>query len=67
MSEHWIIIEEKGFYKNLTGTFSHRNTYLLLGFHPLTKEKLHEYGPFGSFDEVDLFATEHFISLERPQ
>ena len=37
--------------------------YKILIFHRLTKEKLHEYGPFSDMSEVTNFATEHDIKL----
>lgn len=51
-------------YSQMVPQFLERVEFVLVGFHALTKEKLHEYGPFESRSQVADFMKAHNIQLE---
>lgn len=60
MNEEWIILQINALNKN--GAVSPRQ-FTLTGYSSLTKEKLHEYGPFNLMEELIDFTLSHGITL----
>jgi len=44
--------------------YTRERGYFLCGFSDATKAKLHEYGPFNSLKDVEIFASSHNISIQ---
>jgi hypothetical protein len=64
-NETWVIVPIYWHSENNLLQPHYIDHYVLKGYNSNTKEKLHEYGPFDSEQELHQFAREHAITITK--